>query len=361
MQYTFISVFALVGGFSVSSGEDEYEVTRDATSEALLTRSVDRHCLELDRSTGFAVLMLKGFSKLDNKDFDDALENEVKRIQETRSQTVGQNLALVIKFTGDANLDLTGPKVEKSNFVACFDAIDKSQITDRHAPAVRAITTSFCLESKSTCNIKNVLSGVYFRDEQGRAVYSYTATGYPPSVYVSSRITTDNLRSIAERATQMLGLPELSKICRLYVEMLNQADDQLRAFLLGWTALEVFVNKTFNQYERKLFEDITSQTPSISNYIKRVLDVMKGKYGLADKFGLIAGLLSEQTCEEDVRRFRDIKKIRDTIHEGIQESALPVSDLQVLLSKYLNLHLSVGMGILNKQLTAPSESQAPNA
>ncbi|MFN2510853.1 MAG: hypothetical protein ABR568_05345 [Pyrinomonadaceae bacterium] len=109
MQYEFISVFALVGGFSVSSGEDEYELIRDATSEAVLTRSVDKHSLDLDRGVGLANLMLKGmFNQKDYKDFDEALDNEVRTIRETRRQEIGQSLALVIKFTGEADLDLTG-------------------------------------------------------------------------------------------------------------------------------------------------------------------------------------------------------------------------------------------------------------
>lgn len=350
MQYTFISVFALVGGVSVSSGEDEYKLIQDATCEAFLTRLVDKHCLELDRCDAFGGLMLKSmFGGLEPKSFEEALSDEVRRIQETRSQTIGQSLALMIKFTGDADLDLTGPSVERPGFVACFDAIDKMKIMERHAASVQAITTSFCLESESTCNTKNVSSGVYFRDEQGRPVYSYTAEVSLASGYVSSPITNDNLRSIVERATQMLKLSELKDIYRLYAAMLNQREDQLRSFLLGWSALEVFINKTFIQYERKLFENFKSQTPSISNYIATVLDVMKSKYALADKFGLIAGLLSKDTCEEDVKSFRKMKKIRDTIHEGIQESGLPVSDLQLLLSKYLKLHLSIGKSILDEE------------
>ncbi len=345
MQSTFISVFALVGGFSISSGEDEYELIRDATTEALLARSVDKHCLELDRGVGLAALMLKGmFNRKEYKDFDAALDNEVRTIRETRRQTIGQSLALVIKFTGEADLDLTGATAERADFVACFDAIDKDKVMASHALAVRAIATSFCLESKSICNIKDVTRGVYFRDEQGRVVYSFTAKVGSPRAYVSSPITTDNLRSISQRATRMLRQTELNNIYRLYAEMLNQGDDQLRAFLLGWAALEMFVNKTFKHYESTFIEGLKPGHPSVSNYLQRVRDVMESKYRLSDKFGVIAGLLSdEQTYEEDVGHFRDIKRVRDKLFHGedIQKQTLPVSDLQMLLSKYLSLHLSV--------------------
>lgn len=267
----------------------------------------------------------------------------MRTIQETRRQTIGQSLALVIKFTGEAELNLTGAKAERSDFVACFDAIDKHKLMASHALAVRAIATSFCLESKSICNIKDVARGVYFRDEQSRVVYSFTATSGSVRAYVSSLITTDNLRSISERATRMLRLTELNNIYRLYAEMLNEGDDQLRAFLLGWAALEMFVNKTFKHYERAFIEGLKSGHPSVSNYLQRVREVMESKYRLSDKFSVIAGLLSDEpTYEEDVTRFGHIKSVRNKLFHGedMQEQTLPVSDLQMLLSKYLNLHLS---------------------
>ncbi|MFN2510852.1 MAG: hypothetical protein ABR568_05340 [Pyrinomonadaceae bacterium] len=226
-----------------------------------------------------------------------------------------------------------------------------------HAPAVRAIATSFCLESKSICNIKGVTSGVYFRNEQGRIVYSFTAKVGSPRAYVASPITTDNLRSISQRARRMLRQKELNNIYRLYAEMLNQGDDQLRAFLLEWAALEMFVNKTFKHYESTFLEGLKSGHPSASSYLHRVREVMKSKYRVSDKFSVIAGLLSdEQTYEEDVGQFRNIKRVRDTLFHGedIQRETLPVSDLQVLLSKYLSLHLSVSETLQRKDnLTAP--------
>ncbi len=47
--------------------------------------------------------------------------------------------------------------------------------------------------------------------------------------------------------------------------------------------------------------------------------------------------------KKTVGHFRDIKRVRDKLFHGedIQKQTLPVSDLQMLLSKYLSLHLSV--------------------
>ena len=69
--------------------------------------------------------------------------------------------------------------------------------------------------------------------------------------------------------------------------------------------------------------------------------VMKDKYRLADKFGIVAMQLSAIDADKDVIAFREAKKVRDELFHGsnIDENTLPVASVRSLLVKYLQLHL----------------------
>jgi hypothetical protein len=66
-----------------------------------------------------------------------------------------------------------------------------------------------------------------------------------------------------------------------------------------------------------------------------------GKYTVADKFALIASLLSLETAEADLNDFKVIQKIRNLLLHGedFNEDTLPVEMTQNVLRKYLALHL----------------------
>ena len=77
-------------------------------------------------------------------------------------------------------------------------------------------------------------------------------------------------------------------------------------------------------------------------YVKRIRNVMSDKYRLSDKFEMISRCLAPATADDDLRDFEKAKKLRDKMTHGddVQESTLPVSIVQELIRKYLNLHLA---------------------
>jgi hypothetical protein len=121
------------------------------------------------------------------------------------------------------------------------------------------------------------------------------------------------------------------------------AEDDFKSFIFGWTALEIFINKVFSQYERTFVDALTSEASvrGATQYFERVTQVMKDKYRLVDKFSVIATILTGENSDADIDKLKHIKKVRDALLHGqdIPGASLPNNELRELVSKYLRAHL----------------------
>lgn len=128
---------------------------------------------------------------------------------------------------------------------------------------------------------------------------------------------------------------------RLLTQSLETTQDNLRAFMSAWSALEILTNKVFHVYEEKFIAGIVDDHNSHGvNNLERIKDAMKDKYRLTDKFSLVASFLSIEITE-DIELFKSMKRVRDNISHGkeFDEETLPVEDARKLASKYLKNHM----------------------
>ncbi len=83
------------------------------------------------------------------------------------------------------------------------------------------------------------------------------------------------------------------------------------------------------------------------HFFQRIREVMKGKYTLTDKFIAVTAVLfpcdPDNTLEEDYKKFRRLKELRDSISHGekFSERDLPVHELATLLRKYVLARLEM--------------------
>jgi len=131
---------------------------------------------------------------------------------------------------------------------------------------------------------------------------------------------------------------------RLYAHSLNTATDNYRSFIAAWSALEILVGKIFPTYQPLLVMELRQirQPPGVQVYLNRVAEVMEDKHTLADKFSVISMFLNDEgQPEEEVEKFRRLKKVRDLLFHGedISEESLPMKEVQQLFDKYLRNHL----------------------
>jgi hypothetical protein len=149
----------------------------------------------------------------------------------------------------------------------------------------------------------------------------------------------------AEALIARLDRKELNRITNLLARSLNTAaEDKFRSFVFGWTALEIFINKVFRQYEKAFVDAVISEADvdGASRYFERVTQVMEDKYRLVDKFSVIAAVLCGESSDADIDQLKRIKKARDNLVHGqdILETSLPNTELRELMSKYLREHIN---------------------
>ncbi len=230
MDYSYISAYGLSGGHTSPGESPEVEIHASERMQVLLTKSVDRHCANIDRGLAISSLLLKGvFGSEEPREFDEALRLEIEHVRAERSKQIGQSLTLVIKLFGDTKVSMTEHKAEKDEFIVCFDAADKASIKEERREEIEAIISSLCMEAD--CKVQKLSEGVFFQDETNKVVYSYTASLGAVELFASRPLSQEKAREIS-RATQIaLAETALAKVFRLHTQMVVQKDDRLRAFL----------------------------------------------------------------------------------------------------------------------------------
>lgn len=103
------------------------------------------------------------------------------------------------------------------------------------------------------------------------------------------------------------------------------------------------IKTVFSEYEKLFIQNLLESDPAsqAGRYFKRIREVMKGKYNIADQFVVVAACIGEGSVETDAEEFIRIKKIRDALfHDtSLAEKGLPTVAIVELLKKYLRLHL----------------------
>jgi len=354
MKYIYTTVY-WIKGVTVDSDQTERKVVADANHglRALLTSQLDTHCLEVDRSIAVANLLLNSMfgGGTNTGSLDERLTSEITKIREARVRDYGAGVYLVIEVQGEVD-DFTAPhQQEYDDFVTCLDGVAKGSIRSAVADQITAIITAIVISVDNVLGIKKVTDAVVFFRDDGKPVYSYTITASGTG-YVSKQLLPEAIKPIQAVFDKLFSNQGLDRVSRLLVSSLQSSDDPLRSFLSAWTALEIFVNKTFNHYETMFFQQLAAGNhPGVrGQYLERIRSVMKDKYRLADKFMMISYQLCPDDADEDMQRFMNTKEQRDKLAHGqnVSEAVLPVDSAQKLVHKYFLLHLGVDQAKIGK-------------
>lgn len=253
---------------------------------------------------------------------------------------------VVIQISGQRQ-DLDGRVIlEDNHFVVHLNPNDPSDsIRNDSEDTIAMILVSLLIESGGAIAFKKVMDLVAMIREDGKHTIPLVCS---QAMDIADTQPLDN--NATARIVHCYGAlsarskKDFGTICRLLKSSLEAEDDKLRCFLFGWSALEMFCNKVFGQYEARMFEELGGNDRSTVRYsvIGRMRDVMKkGKFGLSDKFNIIALHLSATDAPTDSDAFRTAKRVRDELFHGVSvdETALPTASLRGLLVKYLQLHL----------------------
>lgn len=345
MDYKYTIVYRFEGISHNNLDEDKIVYQDDDLGiTVVLTSDVNRHCLNIDRGSACASLLLRGmFGGEKIHELPIAFDSEVTKIQEERLSKNKSGAYTVIMINGQAELNIKeNLHRETDQFHVCFDAIDKESIRNKHKERIHAIVASLAMSTSPEYHAERIASGICFFDANDKPLYSYTFQGGRARLILAKPVGSEKETDISKTISLSNANMQLKTPFRLLTQSLETTQDNLRAFVSAWSALEILTNKVFPIYEEQFIAGIVDEHKSrgVNNFLERIKDVMKDKYRLTDKFSLVASFLSNEITQ-DIELFKSMKKMRDNISHGIEfdEEALPVEDARKLASKYLKNHM----------------------
>lgn len=272
---------------------------------------------------------------------DAELKLAVQRIRQNRRTPHSYEALMIVKAMGETEDFELKQAREDNEFIVCLGGSPAKDIQKSNRSYVQSLLAALHITSPNDTSAKTLVDCVLFYRDDGKPIFCYEIEGHA-TAHVASPITQDLANEAARFASQLSRGHFYSDVIRLISKSMNLNSDQLLSFLSAWAALEIFISKTFKEYENLLFEHVESSSiQAHPEVIKRMRDVMSDKFRLADKFAIIAGALGKEDVDADLKTFADLKKVRDKLLHGknVQIRSLPCETTRNLASKYLRLHL----------------------
>ncbi|MCJ7676049.1 MAG: hypothetical protein MUO33_12985 [Sedimentisphaerales bacterium] len=346
MRYRYISIFRVLG-IKLPDGKSEIVLVNDTSTgtKIVLQSDIDTACFVLDRRTSVANMMLNSFFRGEGAGFlQETMDKEIRSIRDDRKEKFGGGPFVVFEFSGEVDIDQPKDFRDAGEFVVSFDFVDKNQLVNQFRKEIDKVLMSFFLVTEADYEIKKVTDGIYLLDESGKVWYSFKLSS-SAHLTVSRCFDDTSLSHLLGYFDALAKTLDFEDVYRLLVQSCDKERDNFQSFLFAWTALEIFVNKTFKDYEHRFFNRyVVREVPSSGQqFFDRLRNVMKkGKYRLQDKFMVISACLSDES-EKDLEEFVSTKKVRDKFLHGVRidHSNLPTERTILLVRKYLRKHLAL--------------------
>ena len=341
-KYKFVEAYRVKGLVGPS---DKTIVINEQGFTAYVIGDPDEALIQIDKRIAIANLILNtifGERLLGKR--DDLVNSQIKEIRSERKKH-GIDGYLIIEVIGEIEKYTPSVEREVEGLHIAFDAIDKDEIRSEFSNKIKNVITALSLISNNIVGIEKVTDGVILYKNESSIIFPFTPKGHPASLHISSPIVEGTIEKIMHLFNHLTNHSELDRVTELLVSSLKSRTDSLRAYLSAWTAVEIFINKTFPIFEEKFFAELKAgeHPETREKYLDRIRTVMKDKYTLVDKFSVVSLRLSPANTDKDIKSFIRIKKQRDKLTHGenITDSELEVENTQRLLTDYIQLYLSL--------------------
>lgn len=344
-QLNYVAIYN-IRGIGISDTSKPFQIWTDGPNSAYLTKDLSPFVGPVDRGTAILHGLMTGILNGTGAEIRNKIHGQVLEIQTERIKKFPSGTFLVFCGVTDApSLNLEVHR-EEAEFNVAFDAFDKMEMQTKFRPAVVKSLTAVAVSvgERADPRVSKVAEGMYLTSsDSDKPTYSFTFTAGALRVSVGTMLDKSSENRIASYAMRLFGDQNLQRVLDQFVQSLTEDKDEFRAFLAAWTALEIFINTMFKRtYERCWFEKLRSVTPdSAQSYFDTIQSVMLQRHRLLDKFVVIASLLDPDTADADIAQFKILKKKRDDVFHGADDTdaAYPTDQTQQLLTKYLRLHL----------------------
>ena len=344
MRYTYVTAWSVVGGISLQEEVQERELFRTDSVRFVITRNPDPLLSTIDKGLAIGLLLFRNiFGQPEAGDLGAAIDPTIEEIKAERSRKIGNNSVLVAEFYGDIEVTMDKPGREIAGTTVTYDVIDKQALRRVHRLDIETIKVALGFEGKFTSKFTSLSDGIFLSDSGGKIIYSFAFSLGRPDLITSSQLSTESAERIAYRFESLRQFEDLARVNRLISQLADVESDNLKAFISGWAALEILVEKLFKHYEEEFLSPITGAGRSSlrERFLNRLMTVMKDKYRLAEKFIVVAATLFPEASDEaaiaDLKDFSTLNESRNSIYHGkdFSEQDLPLHTLTALLKKYL--------------------------
>lgn len=313
---------------------------------ATITTNPEPHFLHIDKAGALATQLLKGlFAPAKEGSPEERLAAEIEAVKARRAEQTADGVFLLFEGEKDVPPPEFTARKDTEEFAICLDAVDKTEIRAAFRPFVNAALAalSMSLAPNADRQVERIGEAVYLVDlESGKPIYAFTMSGGSVRVSIAAPLTPEVIAAAGGRVSKLVHDKTMGRPTRLANTSFGPGTDALQAFIAAWSALEIFVNASFEAlYEARWFDIMESGAPAAAKPVfERFKDVMSDKYRLADKFLIIAAVLGADAATADAEEFRKLKGTRDDLlHASEIPTHLPTEAVQKLLLKYMRLHL----------------------
>jgi hypothetical protein len=349
VKYRYVSAWAIIGGINLPVDSEPILLSFADNERFYLTKDPSSELAEVDRGAAIGRLMLKSmFGQRGPEELAAAIQTEIKLIRDERAARLGQHAVLLALIQGEQDGDVIGDLNQVDNCFFAIDAFEKSPIKQRYSRAVESIKLAIGLEGTTLSKFELLADGIYALDDFACPIHSFKLS-MSADLAVSSPISAEGAARISENFRKVASEIELESVQRLMAQMSDAKVDRLKAFLSGWTALEILVAKAFKTSEEVFLSPLSHPGPTTlrERFLVRLKQVMKDKYRLLDKFLAVTVVLfpdaDADELEANYAAFSALKSRRDSMFHGghFVDSDLPLNELSTMLNKYVSAYVAL--------------------
>ncbi len=263
-------------------------------------------------------------------------ESHLEQTKNQRNERYRTPPFLIVQAFGDDSSFILRNDADKGDYILCIQNDTGNFRKGQYQNLINGIISSLCITFDTFYKVQEIRELVVYYNDNGKPIhnvfFSCDGTGF------SSRGVLDTDIERAKTCSLILSEQEsFNTVCRLLVQSVDSKNDTLLSYLSAWTALEVFVNKSFKLKKQQLIENMTER--GLDEPFQE--EIEKDKFSLMSKFKMLCLYLSNQDECSDVERFKGLKDIRDKLLHGdeIDLKSLPVFETQNLLRKYLSIYV----------------------
>lgn len=306
--------------------------------EATLSTDIDSLVLDLDRHQALGRRILTGLLPSSSTE---TIEESLAIVRKDRAK-YGKGPFLVVKAYGEYEWTPSTVTAAVEGVTVDLDGPVRGELFKVISPAVQRLMCSLFLATPNMGRTDLVAGAGFFLPPEGPVIYPYQVD-MKATMHLGSPITPEAEESLRQIAASLSQEDALGRVVTLIADSLDNDRDPLRAFLSGWWALEILVNKLFPSYEAAFATLLSTShnAPGHQHYLRRVREVMKDRVRLNDKFAVLTAALLPETAEAASLQFKELKKRRDTLlHGGSNVAApLPHKDPALLAKQLFTAHL----------------------